>query len=101
MRLLAAGARHAPLVGGWRRKPQQLGKSGSSGAMHGRAHRHLNGFQVKAAGLAAIVEDHPQQLAYFAHNFLADRFSRFFSCGDSGASSTGRSSQICSLTSNN
>jgi hypothetical protein len=68
--------------------------------MHGRAHRHLDGFQVQTAALVAPVEDDPQQLVYFARDFLLDRFGRFFSWADGEVSSTGRNSQICSLTSN-
>jgi len=66
--------------------------------MHGRTQRHLDGFQIESAGLAASGENDTQQLIYFARDFLADRFGRFFSCGGR-ASSTGRARQILSFTS--
>jgi hypothetical protein len=47
--------------------------------MHRRAHRHLDRFQVQMARLAAALEDHAQQLVYFARDFLLDRLGRFFS----------------------
>jgi hypothetical protein len=68
--------------------------------MHGRAHRHLDGFQIEMSRFAAGAEDDAQQLLYFARDFLLDRFSRFFSWADGEVSSTGRNAQICSLTSN-
>jgi len=69
--------------------------------MHDRAHRRLDGFQIETARLATVIEDHAQQLIYFARDFLADRFGRCFSWADSGGSSTGRNRQISSLTSSN
>ena len=42
-----------------------------------------------------------QRNAYFAPDFLTDRRRRFFSWADGGFFSTGRNSQICSLTCNN
>jgi hypothetical protein len=68
--------------------------------MHGRANRHLDGFQIEMLCFAAGAEDDAQQLVYFAGDFLLDRFGRFFSWADGGVSSTGRNWQICSLTSN-
>jgi hypothetical protein len=67
--------------------------------MHGRAHQHLDGFQIQAAGFAHPGEDGAQQLLYFPRDFLLDRFGRFFSWADGTDSSTGRKAQICSLTS--
>jgi len=72
----------------------------SSGLMHGRAHQHLDGFQIQAARFAQAGEDGAQQLLYFPRDFLVDRFGRFFSWAEGTASSTGRTAQICSLTSN-
>jgi hypothetical protein len=46
------------------------------------------------------MEDDTQQLAYFARDLLADRFSRFFSSGER-VFSTGRARQILSFTSSN
>jgi hypothetical protein len=64
--------------------------------MHGGSHRHLDSFQVQSACSAEVLKDHPEQRAYFAFDFLPDRFRRFFS-GDK-VSSTGRTAQSCSLT---
>ena len=58
---------------------QQFGQRGGAGMVHGRAHRHLHCFQIQTPGLAPTVEDDAQELIYFAHDFLADRFRRFFS----------------------
>jgi len=66
--------------------------------MHGRAHQHLDCFQIDVARLADANEDGAQQLLYFARDFLLDGVRRFFSCGVS-VSSTGRWRQIFSLTS--
>jgi hypothetical protein len=65
--------------------------------MHGGSHRHLDSFQVQPACSAEVLKDHPEQRAYFAFDFLPDRFRRFFSCRDK-VSSTGRTAQSCSLT---
>jgi len=69
--------------------------------MHGRAHRHLDGFQIDTARLATTIEDDAQQLVYFARDFLPDRGRRFFSWVEVEASSIGRSRQIFSFTSTN
>jgi len=66
--------------------------------MHGRTHSRLDGFQIQPSCLAPILENHTKKLLYFARDFSADRFHRFFSSGDS-VSSTGRARQILSLTS--
>jgi hypothetical protein len=79
---------------------QQFGQGGGARPVHSGAHGHLDRFQIHTTRGAAILEDHPQQLVYFTFDFLADRFGRFFSWADSRPSSTGRNSQICSLTSN-
>jgi hypothetical protein len=42
--------------------------------MQGGSDRRLQGFQIQAGPLAAILKDHPQQLAYFARDFLLDGF---------------------------
>jgi hypothetical protein len=101
MRLMAASARDAPLVGGGDRELQELVERGRSGRMNGRTHRHLDGFQIQAVGVAPALEDNQQQLVYFARDLPADRFPRFFSCGDSESSAMGRARQIFSLTSSN
>src|ERR1019366_8937472 len=66
--------------------------------VHGGAHQHLGGLQFQMSRWAAVVENHTQQLAYFARDLLLDRFGRFFSWADGWCSSTGRNWQTCSLT---
>ena len=100
MSLAAARTGKGPLIGGRGRELQELGQRRCSGLMHGRAHRHLDGFQVETARPAATIEDHAQQLVYFARDLLADDFGRFFSCAV-GVSSTGRKRQTLRLTSTN
>jgi hypothetical protein len=68
--------------------------------VQGGAHRHLRGFQIEAPRLAPILENHPQELIYFARDLLSDRLGRFFSCALKSCSpSTARHWQIFSLTS--
>ena len=97
---MAARAGNAPLFSRRYRELQQLAERRGPGVMHGRTHRHLGGLQIEAAGLAAALEDHTQQLVYFTRDLLADRFGRFFYSGVR-VSATGRKRQICSLTSTN
>jgi hypothetical protein len=59
-------------------KLQQFGQRGGAGMVHGRAHRRLHRFQIKTPGLAPTVEDDAQELIWFACDFQADRFRRFF-----------------------
>jgi hypothetical protein len=68
--------------------------------MQGRTDGHLQGFQIQTPRFATGAEGYAQQLVYFARDFVLDRFRCFFSWADGEASSTGRNSQICSLTSN-
>ena len=98
---MAAGTGNAPLIGGGSGELQQLSQGGGSGLMHGRAHRHLDGFQIQTARLTASVEDDAQQLVYFARDFPLDRFGRFFSCGVCSVCSMGRERQIFRLTPTN
>ena len=86
---------------GGRPKLQQLTERRGSRPMQGGRHGHLDGFQVQAATVTAIVEDHAQKLVYFLRDLLLDRVPRFFSCAVGASSSTGRRRQICSLTSTN
>jgi hypothetical protein len=79
-------------------KLQEFGQGGSSRPMHGRAYRHLDGFQIEPPSLAAAREDRTQKLLYFARDFLVDRLGRFFSSAER-VSSTGRAWQICAFTS--
>lgn len=58
--------------------------------MHGGAHRHFDGLQIQASVAPPLAEDHTQQLVYFARDFLADCFSRFFSSGESVSGSLER-----------
>jgi hypothetical protein len=66
--------------------------------MQGRTHGHLGRLQIETARLASLLKDHTQELIYFARDFLADGFRRFFSSGAS-VSSTGRAWHICVFTS--
>src|SRR5208283_2129233 len=95
---VATSTRDGPLLGGRGRELQEFGQGGGSGPMQGRAHRHLDRFQIETARRAASAEDDAQQLVYFAPDFLADRFRRFFSSGVISSSGTGRKRHICSLT---
>ena len=79
---------------------QQLTQGGSACLMHGRSDNRLQGLQIQATALTAILKDHLQPSAYFARDSLLDRFCRFFSCGDRETAS-GRRRQIFSLTSSN
>ena len=97
---MAASACYGPLVGRWGRALQQFCQCCGTGLMHGRTHRHLQGFQIQTSRLAAGTESDAQQLFYFARDFLLDGFRRFFSRADGAVTSTGRNAQICSLTSN-
>lgn len=81
-----------------RRVLQQLRQRSSPRMVHRGADGGFDGFQVQAAGLAAVLKDDAQQPVYFAGEFLLDGLGRFFSWADGRASSTGRNSQICSLT---
>jgi len=78
---------------------QQLRKGGSPGLMHRGADGCLYTLQIEAAGGLAVAENDAQQLLYFAGNFLANRFRRFFPWAVCSASSTGRKRQIFRLTS--
>jgi hypothetical protein len=68
--------------------------------VHGGAHQHLGGLQFQMSSPATAVENHTQQLAYFARDLLLDGFRRFFSSGGI-VSATGRARQIFSFTSSN
>jgi hypothetical protein len=80
---------------------QQLVQGGGAGLVHGRAHRHLNRFQIEGAALAPSLENDTPEVIYFARDLLTDRFSRFFSCSVCRSSSTGRKPQISALVSTN
>jgi hypothetical protein len=66
--------------------------------MHRGSHGHLHRLQVNTSGPAEILENEPEQSAYFPLDFPLERFRRFFSCGDNELS-IGRTAQSCSLTS--
>ena len=97
---VTASTNHRALVGSRGCKLQEFGQRCGASPMHGRADRHFDGFQIETPRFAATGEDRVQQLLYFARDFLADRFGRFFSSGEK-ASSTGRARQILSLTFSN
>ena len=86
-------AAKAPLLGSRSGKLQQFGERCGPGLMQGRTHQHLDRFQVQTAGLAAARKDDAQKPIYFARNFLADRFGRFFSCSVCGSGSAIRERQ--------
>jgi hypothetical protein len=79
MGFVAARTRHFALIRTGRIAPQQLAQCLRSGSMHGSPHSHLDRFQVQSACFALLLEDKPQQRAYFPFDFLPDRFRRFFS----------------------
>ena len=62
VRLMTARTRNAALIVGRGWESQQFGQGRCPGLMHGRAHRHLDGFQIEMARLVAALEDHAQQL---------------------------------------
>ena len=99
MSLASASASQRALVSrrGW--ELQELTQSGRSRLMHCRPHGHFDGFQIQMPRFAPPRKDHSKQLIYFARDFLADCFGRFFSSGESVVS-IGRARQILSLTSN-
>jgi hypothetical protein len=53
---VAARAGEDPLIGGRGGEPQERCQRGGAGLMHGRAHGHLDRFQIEPAGLAATGE---------------------------------------------
>jgi hypothetical protein len=67
--------------------------------MHGGTNGRFDGFQIENAGFATAGKDRPQELVYFARDFLAGRFRRFFSCRDKVSAASGRARQIRSFTS--
>ena len=95
-RLVAAGTANgaSKLGGGF----QQLFEHFGSPLVGGGARGHLNRFQIELAALAQTRVDYLYKRTYFARDFLADDFGRFFSSEDS-QSSTGRRWQIFSFTS--
>ena len=82
-------------------KLQQLRQSDGSGRMHRSTDRCLDTLEIEAARRPAVAQNDPQQLFCMAGEFVYDRFGSFFSWADATASITGRSSQICVLTSTN
>jgi hypothetical protein len=55
--LVRTSTREGSLVGGRGFEVQQPAQGCGSGLMHGRAHCHLDGFQIQTGRLAASVED--------------------------------------------
>jgi hypothetical protein len=96
-RLLAAAA--GDLVVMRCRHTQQPLHGHCPGVAHRVPHQQLDGLQIDGAGLMPVAEDDLYYPADFLGDLLLDRFSRFFSCAVK-VSSTGRSFQIFSLTSN-
>jgi hypothetical protein len=83
----------------WRIVSQQLCQRASPGLMQGGPQSGLDRLQIEPTVVVALLKNNPQEPVYFAGDFLLDRFGRFFSWADGRVSSTGRNSQICSLTS--
>ena len=96
---MTARTRKGPVAGCRHRKLQQFGQRGRPSVVHGRAHSHLDSFQIHKPSLAAGAEDDAQELVYFARDLLLDSFGRFFSWAVSWDSSTGRNWQTRSLIS--
>jgi hypothetical protein len=67
--------------------------------MQGVAHSHLNLFQIQAAGLVLLGEDHLQKSLYLAADFLMDGLGRFFSWDRGSPATAGRRRQIFSFNS--
>src|SRR5882724_6292159 len=78
---------------------QQLRQRSSPSLVHSGADGGFDGFQVQAAGLAAVLKDDAQQPVYFAGNFLEDGLRRFFSWAVDSVCSIGRKRQIFRLMS--
>ncbi|MGH8648712.1 MAG: hypothetical protein ACREUP_05315, partial [Burkholderiales bacterium] len=97
----AASTIQGALVGRRDGQLQEFGQGGGSGLMQSRTHCHFDGFQIQTPCFAVTVENNTQQLVYFARDFLADRFRRFFSWDAGSAGSAGRRWQISRLTSIN
>ena len=81
-------------------KLEQLTQHSCSSLMHRRTNRDLYRFQIQRLLLLARAEKKPQQMFYFAGDFLLDDFRRFFFARSSSGWS-GRTWQIFSLISNN
>jgi hypothetical protein len=89
------------MIGIGRFELQQRRQDRGSGMKQSGTDRRLGTLQIESAGSPAIPENDTKQLLYFAGDFFEDRFCRFFSWDDGAASATGRSAQICVLTSTN
>lgn len=99
MGLMAAITWKGVLIGRRRGEAQEFAQCRCASLVQGRAHSHLDGFQIQPPRPSATIEDDAQQLVYFARDLLADGFRRFFSSGESTSGSDGRIWQICALTS--
>ena len=99
--LLAAGASYGAAFLAGCRELEQLAQRSGTRPVQGRAHRHLRCFQVEAPCPAPVLENHPQELIYFARDLLPDRFRRFFSWSVCDSSWAGRRRQIAVLVSTN
>jgi hypothetical protein len=67
--------------------------------VHGGSQCDLDRFQIEPAILVSLLKNNPQELIYFAGNFLLDGLRRFFSWVVGTVWSTGRTRQILRLTS--
>ena len=78
---------------------EKLGQRAGPSLMHGGSQSAFDRLQIESSAVVALLKNHAQKSVYFAGDFLLDGFGRFFSWSDGRVSSTGRNSQICSLTS--
>jgi len=74
------GAGLFSLIGAGRIALQQPAQGHGTDLMQRGSHGHLHGFQIQLAAFATLLKNQMQQSAYFAGDFLLDRFGRFFSC---------------------
>jgi hypothetical protein len=80
---------------------QQVRQGSAPGMEQSGTDDCLDTLQIESASRFAIAENDAKQLLYFVGDFPLDDFRRFFSWADGMASATGRSAQICVLTSTN
>jgi hypothetical protein len=79
MRPLSTRARQMALLRGWRFILQQLAESGCADLLQGGSQGAFQRLQIGPTTLSTLRKDSAQQLVYFAHHFLMDCSSRFFS----------------------
>jgi hypothetical protein len=99
---VATGTSQVAVFRAGRTELEQLLQHCRSRLVHAGTNCHLHRFQIQTAGFFYRAEQEPEQMLYFAGDFLLNDFRRFFFCAVSSCSgSRGRAWQIFSLTSNN